>query len=238
MIPSPLYGWIERKASLPRRFQGCDSKDATAEEWSVSVALDEALPLYMAAEAHWQSLKETRRLTNDYLMRAGELIDGLWGGSLDSEERFLILSELGQPPQFCLPIYLVAVGNGDDERVVYVGKTQSSTRFNGGHLVALKLHRPEYEGLKKTIYRCSVLLNIHNEYVALEWMAPEQLGDKILDQVESVLIHALQPEMNSVKRRKPTLGRAMFVHVQNFAETRLLNDFMLWHKDGEPLMFA
>ena len=135
MVPSPLHAWVNKHAALPRRFgiaPDDDSPlaiDASSDEWSVSVALDEAVPLYAIAAARWKSLSETRRATNEYLKKADLLIDGLWGGTLDSEERDLILNNLGEPPAFCLPIYLVAVGEGDEERVVYVGKTRSSKRF-------------------------------------------------------------------------------------------------------------
>ena len=103
--------------------------DNVAGEWSVSVALDEEVPLHAIADAKWQSLAETRHATNTYLQSASTLIDGLWGGTLDSDERQLILDELGEPPEYCLPIYLVSVGSGDEERIVYVGKTRSSKRF-------------------------------------------------------------------------------------------------------------
>lgn len=209
--------------------------DAGANEWSVSVALDEAVPLHSIAEAKWKSLAETRRATDTYLKQADVLIDGIWGGTLDSEERDLILSTLGEPPVFCLPIYLVSVGQGEDERVVYIGKTSSSTRFTNGHRVGLKLHHPEYAQLVKTVYRCSVLLYVHDEYVALEWVQPEALAEKILDRVESVLIYALQPELNVAKRRRPNLDKPIEIHVQNYAQSELLDDLMLWLKNGEPL---
>lgn len=213
--------------------------DTAADEWSVSVALDEAVPLHSIAEANWQSLAQTRRATDTYLKQADALIDGLWGGTLDSEERDLILSTLGEPPAFCLPIYFVTVGQGEDERPVYIGKTGSSKRFSNGHRVGLKLHRPEYSQLVKTVYRCSVLLYVHNEYVALEWLEPEALAERILDRVESVLIYALQPELNVAKRcRKPVVDKPLEIHIQNFTQSKLLDGRMLWLKNGEPLSFC
>lgn len=241
-VPSPLYGWINKQAALPRRYSmvpdgdGQPVADASENEWSVSVALDEAVPLHSIAEANWQSLPQTRRATDTYLKQADSLIDGLWGGTLDSEERDLILSTLGEPPAFCLPIYFVTVGQGEDERPVYIGKTSSSTRFSNGHRVGLKLHRPEYSQLVKTVYRCSVLLYVHNEYVALDWLAPEALAERILDRVESVLIYALQPELNVAKRRrKPKVDKPIEVHIQNFTQSTLLDGRMFLLKNGEPL---
>lgn len=241
-VPSPLYGWVNKQAALPRRYSMAPDEDelpvadASANEWSVSVALDEALPLHSIAEANWQSFAQTRRATDAYLKEADALIDGLWGRWLDSEERDLIISTLGEPPAFCLPIYVVSVGQGKDERVVYIGKTSASTRFSNGHRVGLKLHHPEYAQLVKTVYRCSVLLYVHDEYVALEWIEPEALAAKILDQVESVPIYALQPELNIAKRcRKPKVDKPIEVHIQNFTLSKLLDGQMLWLKNGEPL---
>jgi len=244
MVPSPLSAWVNKRALLPQRFSlapdeaGLTALDESAKEWSVSVALDEAVPLHAIAEAKWCSLAETRRATSAYLKRAEELIDGLWGGRLDSEERDLILTNLGQPPEFSLPIYIVSVGAGDDERVVYVGKTSSSTRFANGHRVGLKLHHPKYTHLAKTVYRCSVLLDIHDEYVALEWVEPETLARRMLDCVESVLIHALQPELNVAKRRRPSVDLPVHIHVQNYVESDFLDGLMLWQGKGEPMTFV
>jgi hypothetical protein len=241
MVPSPLYAWVNRRAALPRRFgiapddDSPTASDTSSDEWSVSVALDEAVPLYAIAAAKWKSLSETRHATNEYLKKADVLIDGVWGGTLDTEERDLILNNLGEPPAFCLPIYLVSVGHGDDEQVVYVGKTRSSKRFANGHHVGMKLHHPKYDQLAKTVYRCSVLLDIHDEYLALEWVEPENLAERILDSVESVLIHALQPELNVAKRRRPTIERAVHIHVQNYVKSDFLDGLMLWQRNGEPL---
>lgn len=244
-VPSPLYGWVNKQAALPRRYSmepdedGQPVADASENEWSVSVALDEAVPLYSIAEAKWQSLVQTRRATDAYLKEADALIDGLWGRWLDSEERDLIVSTLGEPPSFCLPIYVVSVGQGEDERVVYIGKTSSSTRFSNGHSVGLKLHHPVYAQQVKTVYRCSVLLHVYNEYVALEWVEPEALAAKILDQVESVLIYALQPELNVAKRRhQPTVNKPIEIHIQNFTQSKLLDGRTLWLRNGEPLSFC
>lgn len=244
MVPSPLHAWVNERAALPKRFRLAPDEeepldtDTDASEWDVSVALDEAVPLYAIAAARWKSLSETRRATNEYLKKAEVLIDGLWGGTLNSEERDLILNNLGEPPAFCLPIYLVSVGEGDNEHVVYVGKTRSSTRFANGHHVGMKLHHPKYDQLLKTVYRCSVLLDVHDDYVALEWVEPETLAETILDCVESVLTHALQPELNVAKRRRPTVDRPVHIHVQNYVKSDLMDGLMLWQRNGEPLNFV
>lgn len=242
MVSSPLFAWVNGQLSLPRRFCGEEgeswSPDANADEWSVSVALDEVIPLHEVANAKWHSMADTRKLTREFLNRADELIGGLGGGRLDKEEQCLVQEELGDLPLFCLPIYLVTVGSGINEKVVYVGKTTSARRFSNGHHVALKLHHPQYDGLQKQVYRCSVLLDVHDEYVALEWVEPEELSARLLDCVESVLIHALQPDLNTAKRRKPEVGKPVFIHVQNYAGSDLFDELMLWHNDREPMSFV
>jgi hypothetical protein len=241
MVSSPLHAWVNKLAVLPEKFRlepdnsGSRLEENGEGEWAVSVALEEGLPLYSIAQASWHSLRETRRATNDYLQRASALVGGLWGGSLDSEERDLVLSSLGEPPAFCLPIYIVSVGTGESERAVYVGKTCSSKRFANGHKVGLKLHHPEYDRLKKTVYRCSVLFHIQGEYVALEWLESEALANQTLDIVESVLIYALQSELNIAKRRRPRLERPLRIHMQNYAESAFLSDLLLCLRNGEPI---
>lgn len=242
MVSSPLFAWANGQLPLPRRFccehgESC-SPDTNADKWSVSVALDELVPLHEVANARWKSMAETRELTREFLNKADELIGGLGGGRLDKEEQHLVQEELGDLPLYCLPIYLVTVGAGVDEKVVYVGKTTSARRFANGHHVALKLHHPQYDGMTKQVYRCSVLLSIYDEYVALEWVEPEEISERLLDCVESVLIHALQPVLNTAKRRKPKVGKPVFIHVQNFAGSDLFDDLMLWHNDTEPMSFV
>lgn len=242
MVSSPLFAWVNGQLPLSRRFCGEEgesySPDASADEWSVSVALDEVIPLHEVANARWHSMAETRRLTREFLNKADELIGGLSGGRLDKEEQYLVQAQLGDLPLFCLPIYLVTVGAGINEKVVYVGKTTSARRFSNGHLVALKLHHSQYDGQQKQVYRCSVLMDVYDEYVALEWVEPEELSALLLDCVESVLIHALQPDLNTAKRRKPKVGKPVSIHIQNYAGNDLLDELMLLHKDREPLSFV
>ncbi|MYZ53673.1 hypothetical protein [Malikia spinosa] len=102
----------------------------------------------------------------------------------------------------------------------------------------MKLHHPRYTKLAKTVYRCSVLLDINDEYLALEWVEPETLAQKMLDCVESVLIHALQPELNVAKRRRPTVDLPVHIHVQNYVDSDFLDGLMLWQRTGEPMTFA
>ncbi len=236
LISSPLFGWLAGIELLPTRFHSVVEADNDATSWAVSVALDEVLPLHQAASANWQSLKRSRELTSSYLNGADHLIDGLWGGRLDHEESTMIREALGEPPSFCLPIYIITVKDAHSEEVVYVGKTTASTRFRGGHHVALKLLAPEYSGFDKKIYRCSVLLYLRDEYLALEWLDSDRVAESVLDLTESVLIYALQPRLNSAKRRSPRTSKPIHIHVQNYTETLILEDLMLEFSNATGLM--
>lgn len=236
MISSPLFGWLAGIELLPKRFHSVVEADNSETSWAVSVALDEVLPLHEAANANWQSLRRSRELTSSYLSGADHLIDGLWGGRLDHEESSMVREALGEPPSFCLPIYIVTVRDAQLEEVVYVGKTTSSTRFSGGHHIALKLHAPEYSGFAKQIYRCSVLLYLRNEYLALEWLDSDRVAESVLDLTESVLIYALQPRLNSAKLKPPRTSKPIHIHVQNYAGTSILDDLMLEFSQDTGLM--
>lgn len=236
MITSPLFGWLAGNELLPKRFHTKVEADNSTTAWEVSVALEEMHPLYMASTVRWQSLSKSRELTSTYLRDANTLIDGLWGGRLDREECSLIRDTLGNPPLFCLPIYIITIKDLHSEQVVYIGKTKSSTRFIGGHHVALQLHNPDYSNFSKQIYRCSVLLYLRDEYLALEWLDSDSTAAEVLDLTESTLIYALQPRLNSAKRKPPKAKKPIHIHVQNYADTKVLDNLMLDYASGQGLM--
>lgn len=240
MITSPFFGWLAGTELLPKRFHSEEEGSGDCEEtsWSISVALDEVIPLHSAGEVAWQSLQESRTLTTEYLADADKLIDGLWGGRLDSEERTMISEELGPPPNFCMPIYIMTIQDTETEEVVYVGKTTSSSRFIGGHAAALKLLSPEFSHCSKRIYRCSVLLFLRDEYMALEWLDSDRLAESVLDWTETLLIYALQPRLNRAKRKRPQGLSPIHIHVQNYAETGLLDNLMLEFSNERGLSFV
>lgn len=128
------------------------------------------------------------------------------GGSLDRWKQEEILTKLGEAPLPSLPIYLISCGDGDDEELVYVGKTKNTSRFYGGHSAALKLHAPEFQSKSKHIYRCTTWFFIDNEYISLDWIQPEQVALDILDSIESQLIYWLQPPLNTHKKREILQG--------------------------------
>lgn len=99
------------------------------------------------------------------------------------------------------------------EELVYVGKTKNTSRFNGGHSAALKLHAPEYSNKQKKIYRSTVWFHNDEEYISLDWIQPEALAHELLDSIESHLIYQFQPSLNIEKKIKPTAKWEFYVHM-------------------------
>ena len=101
-------------------------------------------------------------------------------------------------PKPCFPIYIFSVGDGEEEKVVYIGKTASQHgRFKNGHKVCILLHNSKYDGLSKKLYQCSIqFLNKQKNILPIEWLQPLEYGLDILSKVEAMLIHEFQPEFN------------------------------------------
>ncbi|KAA1162006.1 hypothetical protein WNY97_20665 [Pseudoalteromonas fuliginea] len=226
----PLSAWIKATHPLPKRFLLENYADRFDEKWLSWVVMEEVADLYEVNKLNWVSLSASREKTKEYISKAssvvGEIDDDGW---LEKEDGFWIKDELGDPPHPCLPIYIITVDSGVKERVVYIGKTKSASRFTGGHSAALKLHAPEYDGLKKSIYRCSIWFDIEDEYVAIDWVEPETLALDIFDSVESQLIYNLQPELNVDKRTK-LIGKNLLdiIHIQNMSVSEILNDHFIY----------
>lgn len=223
----PLSAWIARTQPLPKRFYNPGHVDAPEDDWAVWLSIEEAAPLHLATEMSWLSLSEAREITYDYLASASDLIDGLQGGWLDSEERQWILDALGEPPSPALPIYLIACFDGAREHVVYIGKTKNISRFYGGHSAALKLHSPKYDGQTKKIYRATVWFYDGEDYISLDWIQPETLAHQLLDSIESQLIYHFQPALNTAKRKQDSSQWKFHIHIQNFLAGSFLDDHFL-----------
>lgn len=221
---NPLSGWIDRRHPIPRRFYTPGHVDVPHKDWAAWLSIEEASPLHLATEMQWLSLKDARERTQNYLNEASELISGLGGGWLDRWEQERIRTELGAPPPPSLPIYLISCLSDDKEDLVYVGKTKTTSRFNGGHSAALKLHAPEYERKKKTIYRGTVWFHLSEEYISLDWIQPDKLALELLDSIESQLIYTFQPNLNTDKKKKNLAKWDFGIHIQNFLEGGFLND--------------
>lgn len=221
---NPLKGWLDRRHPISERFYTPGHVDIPNPDWSCWLSIEECQPLHLVMNMQWLSFKDARANTQSYLDSASELITGLEGGWLDRWEQEEILTELGETPLPSLPIYLISCGDGDDEELVYVGKTKNTSRFNGGHSAALKLHAPEYQNKPKKIYRCTAWFYINDEYISLDWIQPEQLALDILDSIESQLIYWLQPQLNTHKKKKNLARWEFNIHIQNLICGGFMND--------------
>lgn len=224
MFINPLSGWINGNHSLPIRFYGNNHIDKPTNNWSIWLTLEEKSPLYLAGKLKWISLKDSRQKTKVYLNEASEIINGLNGGWLDSEEQQIILNKIGEPPLPCLPIYLITLAGNQHEKVAYVGKTKSSSRFSSGHFVGLDLHNPIYKEYNKHIYRCSIWFYFNGEYIVLDWIQPEFIALQLLDSIESQLIYYFQPELNTNKKKRNHTQWSFYIHIQNFNDGKFLHD--------------
>ena len=200
-------------------------------------------PLYMACEDHvwehfWVSFDDTAELHEasdfplipfdaartacfSYLSEACKLLDRSnpqW--TPDDRERRKIVETLGPPPLNSYTIYMMTVSNADgsEERVVYIGKTNSeSHRFRGGHAAISKLHAPNYQGLRKKIYfGCIVGFDDDCNYIPIDWIQPEMGRDGILSDIEYQLIYCTQPELNDTGKETCRAKNRVSLYVQNF----------------------
>ena len=222
-----LSAWIDRRHPIPSRFYTAGLIDTPDKDWNVWLSIEEVAPIHEVEKMNWLSLRDTIRLTENYLKEASELINGLEGGWLDYEEREWILGEIGSPLIPSLPIYLISCADESSESLVYVGKTKSTSRFTGGHAAALKLYAPAYDGMKKRIYRATVWCYTNEEYISLDWIDPENTALELLDNVESLLIYYLKPEFNTHKKKTNCAKWDFPIHIQNFLEGGFLNDIFL-----------
>ncbi|WP_241303395.1 GIY-YIG nuclease family protein [Burkholderia stabilis] len=221
---NPLAGWLDRRHPIPQRFYTPGHIDTPNAEWCAWISIEECAALHQVNDMQWLSLRDARAETQRYLEDAGELIRGLEGGWLDSWEQEQIRSELGEPPPPSLPIYLISCGDGEDEQLVYVGKTKNTSRFSGGHAAALKLHAPEHQGKPKRIYRCTAWFHFNDEYISLDWIQPERLALELLDSIESQLIYWLKPPLNTDKKKKNLAKWEFSIHIQNLICGKFMND--------------
>lgn len=197
-------------------------------EFGCFIALDVCLPLYKVLEMDSQSLEDTWGNVNDYVSDAFRIIMDEYREELGiSEEDKLrdvdkeiineIKSQLQTPPAACYPLYFISVGDGDNEKLVYIGKTSARThRFSGGHSAALKLHAPKYEGLSKHIYFGTVVfLDNDKNYMPLEFIQPLEDAKNLLSNLEAGLIYNLKPELNSTYVNKNYALFDMYVNFEN-----------------------
>lgn len=150
----PLSPWIKGndESVTPNNFYG-NLKPCF--EMGAFISLDLAVDLYLANIVDTGNLPNSWHRNKEYIERACEIADLNEdnGYDLEHEEKEWILEELGEPPECCYNLYFITIYNDTDERLVYVGKTDSKkSRFVNGHLAALKLHNSKYNMSNKRIY--------------------------------------------------------------------------------------
>jgi hypothetical protein len=174
-------------------------------------------------KATWISLKEyvddAFHIITEQYKEELDLEDGDKLRDVDNEIISEIKDQLASPPQACYPIYIITVGDGQDERIVYIGKTSSNNhRFSGGHSAALKLHSPKYQGIVKHIYFGTVtLLDNKKNYMPLEFIQPYEDAVDLLNILEAGLIYYLKPELNRIHVKRNNARYDMIVNFENYS---------------------
>lgn len=222
-----LYSWLEGHSDL----SGFGQMVAPFMEYGGFVTLDVAVPLHQTVELQPESLGVAWKKAKEFVDRALVLVDMDEPMGLDKEESLMIREALGEPPSGARPLYLISVGDGENERIVYIGKTASNTaRFRGGHPAITRLHDPKYDTLSKRVYLGQVmLLSAEKDYLPLEWIQPTALGDEILSSIEAQLIHHLQPELNTQHRRHNNAKWPVSLHIQNCVDgSNILDGKFSW----------
>ncbi|PGO61146.1 hypothetical protein [Priestia megaterium] len=198
-------------------------------EYGCHIGLDVCFPLYKVLEMKAQSLEDTWNEVNQYVANACNIITDEYGEELEIKEdeklrdvdREIIYEiesrQKTPPPAACYPLYFISVGDDKDEKIVYIGKTSAKThRFSGGHMAALKLHAPEYEGLSKHIYFGTVVFFDHKKnYMPLEFIRPLEDAESLLSNLEAGLIYNLKSELNTTYLNKNHARFNMFVNIEN-----------------------
>ncbi|NFT08363.1 hypothetical protein FDF26_15085 [Clostridium botulinum] len=227
-----LEPWLKGNESItPKNFFESNSP---CYELGAFLGIDEYIELYKANEFDSGNLNTSWNETREYIEKALEIVnrdlDDDNDFDLDNEEKWMILNELGEPPLCSYNIYIITIYNATEEKVVYIGKTDSKqSRFSNGHLAALKLHNSKYNNYNKRVYFGTVMfLDRYHNYLPLEYITPLSDAKKILSYTESILIRYFKPELNKQMVHKGCIPIHTIFHIQNFTDTApFLNDIFV-----------
>ena len=185
MKNQPLKPWIKGNESITPN--NSFSNALPNLEYGAWISLDIAVELYKANTIDTGYLKKSWNEHHEYIEQVCLLtgIDEENGYDLDREEKWWVLQEIGEPPFGCYNIYFITIYNEHEEKLVYIGKTDSKkSRFSNGHLAALKLHNPIYNGYNKRVYFGTVMfLSDDKEYVPLEFISPYSRAERYLSEI-------------------------------------------------------
>lgn len=221
----PLKPWIMGNNSVnPINFFG---KLKPCLEYGAFLGLDVCCDLYLANTIDTGNLYDSWKSNKEYIEKVCEFTgtNEECGYDLDNEEKNCVLEKLGPPPLCCYNIYFITIYNDNEEKLVYIGKTNSkNSRFANGHLAALKLHNPKYHNYLKRVYFGTIMfLSADKQYIPLEFIVPYEKAKRHLDWMEGFLIEKLQPELNDRQENIGEMERISSVHIQNFCG---ISDFM------------
>lgn len=189
----------------------------------IFVSIDTFFSLHEAPAVPLKSLEQSWIDTKDYVQRALAILGRPRAGwSLSDEDREKVLASIGEPPGPAWPIYVIAVGDYPDERIVYIGKTNAQThRFGTGHSAITALHAPKYDGMTKRLYLATVtLMSDEGNYVPLEWLHPKGLRDSIWSDIEAQLIYHFQPELNRKLKERDHSKNPVEIALNNYSGTK------------------
>ena len=201
----------------------------------VFVCLEASFDIHQAPQVPLKTLEQGWRDAKTYLSSACEILQRESPRrSLTKDERKRVLTTLGEPPSPAWPLYFFSVGEFPEEKIVYIGKTNSRThRFSTGHSAITALHRPEYREMRKRLYLATVTIySDEQNYIPLEWLHPKTLRDSIWSDVEAQLIFHFQPQLNSSLKNADRSKRPLFIAFHNYSGTKSFDgEGILPHRD-------
>lgn len=186
------------------------------------IALDTFFEVHEAPQIPLKTLEQSWLDAKEYVSRACQLLGrSRPGSSLTEGERTTVLAALGEPPGPAWPLYFFTVGNLDEERIVYIGKTNAKThRFYTGHSAITALHRPEYKALPTRLYLATVTMySNEGHYIPLEWVHPDSLRETLWTDAEAQLIYYFQPELNTELKAADSSKMPTRITIHNYSGT-------------------
>jgi hypothetical protein len=216
----PLTGWVHGKGAFVKSAFHYENEAFIPQ--LTFVALEAVFDVHEAPDLPLKTLEQSWLDTKKYLTSACNLIGSPKAGHpLNTSEKKLVISTLGEPPTPAWPLYFFSVGDHPDETIVYIGKTNSGThRFASGHKAITLLHHPKFNGLTKRLYLATVtIVDDEDNYIPLDWLHPKDLRDTIYSDIEAQLIFHFQPEFNSDLKSKDASKKPLPLTLHNHSGT-------------------
>lgn len=218
----PLDQWMNGK----QYFKIFDyyEDDTFAPEF-IFVHLDHYFPAFEAPTIKAQPFEKSWALTKEYVANVchhfGKTHAG-WGPN--SSDRKAAIKKFGDPPLQAYPLYFITIHKNNQEKLVYIGRTNSKkNRFTGGHAAFTKLLNPKFNGWKKRIYMAGVtVLTYEDHYIPLEWLHPRAFTKRLWKSIESQLIYHFQPELNYHLKATDKCEWPADLIVNNYSGTKFL----------------